>query len=384
MRRVLHVPMPLSTQGSTLITVARELVLASGKLGHESHVILSDDRDARVPEAKQHFVSYSAALPRQYFTKTEMLADALIGRVTDGRRPRQKRLYGPAVAAAQGIAPDVTLLYEGHYALPSIPAWKKALPGSDLVVYVHNKLSKSYGKRELHSWVSLADRVVFVAQHALDAARKSVAPELWDKMMVVPNGVGKSFLNQPTVDQMTQRSVAYYGQVSEGKGISVLLDAMEIVALETREPIELHIIGGSQYGYGELSEYEKALRERVLRMPSSITVEFSPHLPQRQLIERLRDVSILCFPSLLDEAFGLSVVEGMALGKAVIIADSPGMVEAAAGAALITRRGDAGNLAKALIRIFDDTDLQQKLAERGRARAQRLSWEASAKRLIAE
>lgn len=69
------------------------------------------------------------------------------------------------------------------------------------------------------------------------------------------------------------------------------------------------------------------------------------------------------------EGFGLSVVEAMALGKAVIASDVDGLREVVGGAGLLFRRGDDEELAGLIKKLCEDKELNRSVAERCAERA---------------
>ncbi len=80
------------------------------------------------------------------------------------------------------------------------------------------------------------------------------------------------------------------------------------------------------------------------------------------------------------EGFGLTVLEAMASGCAVIAPGITSIPEVAGDAALLVPRSDAVLLGEALARVLDDPGLREALAERGRRRAAGFSWEETARR----
>lgn len=93
----------------------------------------------------------------------------------------------------------------------------------------------------------------------------------------------------------------------------------------------------------------------------------------------------LIFPSYY-EGFGLPPLEAMALGCPVVASDAAALPEVCGDAALLAPPGDTEALAGHLRRLADDPRLRAEQRKRGRARASRFSWKASARllwRLIA-
>ncbi|MFP5363797.1 MAG: glycosyltransferase family 4 protein [Thermoleophilia bacterium] len=100
--------------------------------------------------------------------------------------------------------------------------------------------------------------------------------------------------------------------------------------------------------------------------------------PRPDLAALLGGAAALVHPA-LHEGFGLTPLEAMHSGVAVIAARSPGLSETCAEAVLYVDPYDAAALAAALGRVADDDALRASLAARGRDRAAAFSWRASAR-----
>ena len=92
------------------------------------------------------------------------------------------------------------------------------------------------------------------------------------------------------------------------------------------------------------------------------------------------------FPSIGDEAFGITIAEAMSCGKPVIashIGGIPEVVGSEESCGLLVPPGDVTALAQAMRRLADDAGLRTRLGATARARIERLyTWDMSARRLL--
>lgn len=168
--------------------------------------------------------------------------------------------------------------------------------------------------------------------------------------------------------------VVFAGQLWEGKGPQVLIDALG--RLRKREPglaLKLRIIGEGSEGF------KQYLRSEVERHDLGDSVVFDGFLPLECLAERLRGGDIYAFPSVWDEPFSITLVAAMACGIPVVATNTGGTPEAfedGSEGVLIPPR-DPEALAEALLRLARDPALRNRLAQAASARArQRWSFDA--------
>ncbi|MBI3575302.1 MAG: glycosyltransferase family 4 protein, partial [Gammaproteobacteria bacterium] len=92
------------------------------------------------------------------------------------------------------------------------------------------------------------------------------------------------------------------------------------------------------------------------------------------------------FPSIGDEAFGITIAEAMSCGKPVIASHIGGIPEVVGGeesCGLLVPPGDVTALAQAMRRLADDAALRARLGDGARTRIERLyTWDMSAQRLL--
>jgi glycosyltransferase involved in cell wall biosynthesis len=88
----------------------------------------------------------------------------------------------------------------------------------------------------------------------------------------------------------------------------------------------------------------------------------------------------LILPS-FDEGFGLPALEAMACGTPVVVSDGGALPEVVGDAGVIFKLFEAGSLATALREILSNQQMHISLKEKGLARAEHFSWQATAERV---
>ncbi len=380
--RILHVPHAYAGAGNTLLNVISELSACHARTGGESAVVLSDQRDAKVSTAENLLVDYSRYCPRQWFTRSELLADAAIGMV-GGTRPYMGRVYRPAVEAAVEWRPDLILLYEGH-AMASVASWRRALPAPvELWLYVHNAVSRSFRRREFGRLAGDLDGIVCCS----DYMRGTVLPLLPDgakPIRTVTNGVDLERFSpvDPPAKPTDALEVVFAGQVRPHKGPHLLLGAAGRARELTDRPLRFRVVGSADYDPAmPLTDYELSLRR--LADDLHLDVDFVPFVDRTTLRDYYRRASVVCVPTTSPEPFGLVVLEAMACGTAVVASRVGGLPEAGGDAAVYVDVNDQESFARELVALAESPERVEHYAAAGRARALTRSWQSTYDGLLA-
>ncbi len=115
------------------------------------------------------------------------------------------------------------------------------------------------------------------------------------------------------------------------------------------------------------------LSERV-RLPGDVSAD--------DLAALYSGAAAFVYPSVY-EGFGMPVLEAMACGAPVVCSGVSSLPQVAGDAAILVARGSAGQIGDALVRIFGEPGLRERLVTAGLARASELTWESSARGILA-
>jgi glycosyltransferase involved in cell wall biosynthesis len=289
-------------------------------------------------------------------------------------------VYDPAIELVSRDPVDLVLLYEGHYAAASLPQWESLRRnGTRVCLYVHNRLSRSYGRLELRRLLGHADHVVFVSEHQRLEAEERLGSGHRLDLAVVHNGVDELFrAAAPRTARDGEFVVTFVGNVVATKGPHLVAQAADLAAQLTGRPFRVRIVGDSWYGRGGLSPYESWLREQCATLATP--VDFVPHLDRFGVSEELRAASAGCFPSEV-ETLPTAALEAMASALPVVCSDIAGMCEVGGDAVLARPREDVDALADALASLAEDPAVYAERSRRVWERAAEFSWDRAAREL---
>lgn len=222
-----------------------------------------------------------------------------------------------------------------------------------------------------------ADAVVAIC----DALRWDVTTRVSDprKVFVVGNGVDTAIFDPAAVKAPNdlrkrwrvegKRVIAYVGTFQPYEGLDLLIRAMPEI-LGRVSNAHLLIVGGSA---GENTSVEQALQARVASLSLESHVTFTGRVPHAMAKSAYAMADVVACPRLLTRTTSLTTplkpLEAMALGRALVISDVPGMRELVrdgeTGATFPA--GDVNGLAAVCVRLLEDPALRRALGERAHA-----------------
>lgn len=178
--------------------------------------------------------------------------------------------------------------------------------------------------------------------------------------LVIPYGIDlERFSTNRRKDEMF--TIAFVGQFRPYKGVRVLLQAMSQVA-------------GARLIVAGQGPEEQTYRDLADEL--GLKVEFHVGEGDDELCQIYQRAHVITMPSVARvEAFGLTLVEGMAAGCVPVASNLPGVREVVGQTGFLFRAGDANHLAGILRGLRDDPVLVQQLTERARVHATAYSRE---------
>jgi glycogen synthase len=158
--------------------------------------------------------------------------------------------------------------------------------------------------------------------------------------------------------------ILYAGRLAPEKGIETIVAAMGKLVRDSRKR-DVHLyIAGAPFN----PEYENHLRSLVERSEMNEYVTFLGYLSHEEMQSRMAQFDVMVVPSLWQEPFSRSVLEGMLAGLVVVATPTGGTKEILLDGenGLFFQPGDAQELANKITRLADEPGLRIDLAHSGR------------------
>lgn len=363
---------------------------------HMPHVLLWSHRLAAPLAGATGIGRYSAELVRALAKRSPSRVQLELGSCAEALSPTWvpdsipiRRAAGPrrAVHLAWMIAswppsdrasprPDLV-----HALSPSFP-----VPSRGPVVYTFHDLMPLTNP----SWFGRVEREGFrrAVRHARRRASAIVVPSQFvkdlvvaragippDRLHVVHSGITGAFARPPSpaiVAEVCARHrlepatyIVAVGSVSERKNLGVLVDAL----LEL-DGVVL-VLAGPDRGAGA------GLLARAAELGVAGRVRLLGFVADADLPALVAGAAAMAHPS-LDEGFGFTPLEAMAVGTAVVVSASGSLPEVVGDAAIVVAGSAPEAWAAALRQVTGDEVVAARLRERGRTHAAAFSWDRTA------
>lgn len=270
--------------------------------------------------------------------------------------------------------PDFVILFNDLSSPREIKQW---LPSTRIIATLHNDYKMN---RQSENYLNLnledVDKIWCVSDY-LTNATKSYLPDFSKKIVTLLNGVDtaifsprENYLESPAQGEPVR--VLYVGRTDASKGTDLVPRAVSQLRAEG-ENVALTVAGSTWFYDHERQNERPYIRELRASMETA-GATYLGHVARPDLPAVFRSADIACVPSRFQEPFGLTAIEGMASGCALIAARRGGLPEVCGDAALLIEPNAPDELTDVLRQLVRNRELLRQHKARGRVRALDFSW----------
>ncbi len=252
---------------------------------------------------------------------------------------------------------------------PDVALWLARLLRRPVTLFLHNDPRDMRGARSAAARSGLLRRlarVVTVSDYLQGCLLEGVAPPPRRPPVVIHNALDLSRLPPPCPAAERERLILFAGRVVPDKAPDLFIAACA-QALPALPGWRAELVGADGFAPGQPdTRFIAGLRP----LAATAGVTLRGHLPHPQVLEAMARAAIVVVPSRWNEPFGLTALEAMACGAALITSGRGGLAEIAGDAASLAEP-DPASIAAALLRLAADGALRGGLAAAGLDRARR-------------
>lgn len=302
-----------------------------------------------------------AALPAGAHLEVVRRLRAELRRLVARENPDLIQAHSPCLNGLAALGLGRPLVYELR------SSWEDAAVSSGVTTEGSLRYRAS---RALESFVlRRADAVTVICEGLRQEVLARGVPA--ERIAVIPNAVDANQFQPPTTDAGIAKArwglqgrtvIGFVGSFFAWEGLNLLLEALPAIRAVRADAAVLLVGGGIE---------EPELKRRTAAMGLADSVLFGGALPHETVMDAYAAIDLLVYPRLpmrlTEMVTPLKPLEAMALGKAIVASDVGGhceLIEDNRTGVLFTA-GDAQALARAVLRVIDNSALAARLRDNG-------------------
>lgn len=194
-----------------------------------------------------------------------------------------------------------------------------------------------------------ADRIIAVSNNVKNEAQILYGIDA-DKIDVVHHGISDDFRKQYPKEIEQEPYILYVGSSEQRKNVATVIQGFACYKKKAESKLKLMLVGGEFREYEQLIDDFKIKEDVVIR----------GFLTKEELVRCYQNAFVFVCLSVY-EGFGLVVAEAMTCSVPMILSNIPIFYEVVKGAGVMIDPYDYNALAQQLERLYNDSELYQKL-----------------------
>lgn len=283
-----------------------------------------------------------------------------------------------ALAVARMLRPLRPALVEVHNRVEVARVLARRCPATRVSLFLHNDPQGMRGAGTVPERLTLLSslaRVITVSAFLRDRLLDGLPAGSWLPPAVLPNAIDLAAL--PIIPAERDPLVLFVGRVVAEKGVDTFIAACA-QALRALPGWHAEVIGADR---SRVDSPETPFVREMRIAAADAGVRMSGYRDHASVLDAMSRAAIVVVPSRWEEPFGLTALEAMACGAALICTRKGGLPEVAGSAALYIDPDDPAPLADAIRCLASDAAMREQLAQAGRLRARHFDIQSAASRL---
>lgn len=235
---------------------------------------------------------------------------------------------------------------------------QKAIQHADEIITI-----SEWSKKDIHKYLKIPENRIRVAYQSIGAEFFGQANSTEENKVLEKYGV-------------FGRYIFYIGGFDFRKNVSGLLEAYAKL-IENYEINDINLVLGGQ-DKSKFSHLFTNIQEESAKLKIEDRVKSIGFVKQEDLPALYRNCELYILPSFY-EGFGLMTLEAMASGAPTAVSKTSSLPEVGGDAVLYFNPHDTDEMARVMGKVLRNNTLRLRLAEKGKARAQKFSWESFVK-----
>ena len=220
-------------------------------------------------------------------------------------------------------------------------------------LHYHNDPTTMKGSKKIAERIFIAKKaaaVYFVSNFIKKKFLEGISQE-FSNLYVLPNGIQRRLSHQPK----KKKEIVFIGRLVPEKGCHLFVKSITNIVKKNPDWF-FKIIGTAKAGQENLkTSYEKKVIKNFISLGKNTT--YLGFINNKKVQEILKYASILVIPSLWDDPFPLTALEGLSNGAAIIASNRGGLVEMLTEKAILITDINEENLENSITNFILNKDL---------------------------